>query len=242
LVRPITEKFLEPNYLAALEWGEGWIFTRIIRRRIVQAKPYRLVDSAGNDVDIPPSSAQPELRFRDRRNPENDILYLDTTTDSGWPWILHGSIGIRPSQVSMYLRMPEGQIIPGRFPEIDPIRPSSGDEFGYIDYSKSPYEEPTDFVEIIIPPGQHLGAEYYNHDTVRSHQPVMNLLFALYHFQVLKPDKHPKLISAIATRAVPAAFLTVGFGDKPLDMGSTLQKDWDIKPISLDEAAALGGR
>ena len=242
MVQPIVEKFLEPNFLAALEFGEGWIFTRIIRRRTCQAKPYRLVDSAGVDVDIAKSSHQAELRFRDRRNPENDILYLDTSTNSGYPWILHGAIGIRPSQISCYLRFPEGQNMPSKFPEIDPIRPSSGDEFGYIDSTKSPYEAPTDFVEIVIPPGQHLGAEYFNHDSVRAHQPVLNLLFALYHFQVLKPATHPKLISAIATRAVPATFLTVGWGDRPLDMGSTLQKDWDIKPISLDEAAALGGR
>ena len=239
VLKKIVEKFLEPNFLAAWEFGEGWIFTRIIRRRICQAKPYRLVDSAGADVDIPASSHQAELRFRDRRNPENDILYLDTSTNMGYPIILHGAIGIRPSQISMYLRFPEGQSIPGKYLAIDPIRPSSGDEFGYIDYTKSPYEAPTDWVEIIIPPGQHLGAEYYNHDSTRAHQPVLNLLFALYHFQVLKPPTHPDLISAIARRAVPAAFLTVGFGDRPLEMGDTLMKDWDIKPMSLNEAAKL---
>lgn len=239
---PITEKFLQPNYLMALEFRQGFVFGRVVRRRICQYKPYALVDSAGNVIDISADSHQAELRFRDPRNPDKDILYLDVTTNSGYPWILHGSIGIKPQYIYMYPRFPEGKDIPGKFPNVDPIQPSAGDLLGYVNELKSPYEEPTDYVEYVIPPLQHLAAEYYNQDEARSHQPVMNLLFAVYWFQALSSARHPDLIAKIANRQVPAAFLTVGFGDFPFELGDTVARDWRATPISLDEAAALGGR
>jgi len=140
----------------------------------------------------------------------------------------------------MYPRFPEGKEIPGKFPNVDPIRPSTGDLLGYVDSLVSPYESPTDFIEYVIPPLIRLGAEYYNKDLKRSHQPVMNLLFALYWFQAFTKEKHPKLISSIAARTVPAAFFTVGWGDVPLPLGDTLKKEWNVEPMSLDEALALG--
>lgn len=235
-VKPIIEKFLLPNYLCALEFKEGWVFARVVRRRICQYKPWPLIDSAGNAVDIAASSHQSELRFRDPRNPSNDILYLDTTTNSGYPWIMHGSFGIAPKYVYMYVRFPEGGDIPGKFPNIDPIKPASGDNVGYINGEVSPYEQPTDFVEIVIPPTKRVAAEYYNKDGERSHRPVLNILFAVYWLQILDPDVHGELIRKIAARQVPAAFLTVGFGDTPVEIGGTIQSDWRAKPLSLDEA------
>jgi len=64
-IKPIREKILEPNFLFAMEWREGFLFGRVVRRRICQYKPWRLVDSAGNNVDISASSHQSELWFRD---------------------------------------------------------------------------------------------------------------------------------------------------------------------------------
>lgn len=240
-VIPIIEKFLQPNYLLALEFAEGFVFGRVVRRRICQYKPYPLVDATGSPVTISPGAYQPELTLRDPRNPANEILYLDSTTNSGYPWILHGSIGIKPAYVYMYPRFPSGKTIPGKFPNLDPIRPPSGDNFGYVSSSESPYEEPTDFVEYVVPPLQRIGFEFYNKDLNKAHQPVLNILFAVYWFQALKPDTHSKLIGRIASRDVPAAFITVGFGDRPIELGAILTKDWDVKPMSLDEAVSLGG-
>jgi hypothetical protein len=240
-VKPIQERFLYPNYLFAMEFREGWIFGRVVRRRICQYKPYRVVDSTGAVVDIAASSAQAELRLRDPRNPDVDVLFLDTSTNSGYPWFLHGSIGIKPEYILAYLRYPEGKEIPGKFPEVDPIKPSSGDFLGYINSTKSPYDSPTDYVELVITPHRHIGVEYYNIDPNRAHQPVLNLYFALYWFQPLNPKTHARLISRIAARDVPAAFFTVGFSDLPEDLGDTLKVDWKVEPMSLDSALALAG-
>jgi len=238
-VKPITEKILEKNYLFAIEFAEGFLFGRTVRRRICQYKPYPVIDASGNTVDIDASDHQEELRFRDPRNPANDILYLSTTTNSGYPWFFHGAIGIKPQQIRMYLRFPEGREIPGKFPNIDPIRPGSGDAVGYINELNSPYDEPTDYAEIVIPPLTTIGAEYYNTDSERAHQPVLNLYFALYWVQLFDPEKHPKIVGKIARREVPAAFLTVGFGDVPIELGDRLKEDWKAKPIKLEEACEL---
>jgi len=235
---PIREKFLENNYLFALLFREGLVFGRTVKRRICVYKPWALIDSAGNAVDIAASSHAGEYRFRDPRNTNVDILYLDTATSAGYPWILHGAFGIRPPKVRMYLRIPEGKEIPGKFPSLDPIKPASGDSVGYIDSELSPYEEPTDYSEIIIPPKVHIAAEYYNTDDTRAHQPVLNIMFAVYWFQPLSVEKHRRLIGAIARREVPAAFLTVGVGDYPLELGG-LRTEWEVEPLSIDEAAEL---
>lgn len=238
-ISPFIEKILESNYLFALQFREGFVFGRTVRRRICQYKPWPLIESDGTAVEIAASSTKAELRFRDPRNPKNEILYLDTSTNSGYPWFLHGSIGIKPQYINMYPRFPEGKDIPGKFPNVDPIKPASGDDLGYVNSLNSPYEEPTDYIEYVIPPGLHLGAEYYNKDTARTHRPVLNLLFALYWVQTFTKEKHANLIRRIAAREVPAAFLTVGFGDFPQELGDKLKEDWKVEPMSLDEA--LGG-
>lgn len=241
-IRPIREKFLLPNYLGALEFKEGFVFFRVVRRMICRYKPYPVIDENGNSIDVQPLSYETEHRFRDPRNTENSILYLESTTSpDGYPWFLHGAIGIKPQYIYMYLRIPEGREIPGRFPNLDPIRPSAGDNFGYINSEFSPYGEPTDFVELVIPPRVHVSAEYYNKDPDRSHQPVLDLFFCVYRIQIFKPDndKHKKIIADIAQRRVPAAFLMTGGAETPLEMGTTLMKDWDVRPISLDEASEL---
>ena len=239
---PIQKKFLQRNYLFAMQWREGFVFGRVINRRITQYKPYSLIDSNGATVDIAASSTQAELRFRDPRNVANAILYLPQSTSVGFPWFYHGAFGVKPQYISMYLRFPEGDVIPGKFPSVDPIRPAAGDRISDINEMVSPYEQPTDYHEIIIPPLTHISAEYYNQDDARNHNPVLNILFCLYWAQIFKPGQHDSLISNIALRKVPATYFTVGFGDHPHDMGPQMIKDWDINPMTLDEASVLGGR
>jgi len=240
---PIVEKFLLPNHLLALEFDEGWIFGRVVRRRIMHYKPYKLINAAGTVVDIATVATQAELWLRDPRNKDVDIIYLDATVDKGFPWILHGAIGWKPHQILVYPRIPEGSNIPGKFPGIDPIQPSAGNVTGYYSGVESPYDKPTDFMEYVIPPKTHIGHEWYNKDT-RTQNIVANILFALYHFQALIPLRvgvgpNNRVIRDIALRHVPATFLTVGFTSQPLPMGTTLIEDWKVSPITLDEAAAL---
>ena len=93
----------------------------------------------------------------------------------------------------------------------------------------------------MVPPLLDVGFEFYNTDS-RAHQPVLNLLFAVYWFKLLDPDvpADARLIGKIARREVPAAFFTIGFADRPIELGGTLTEDWKAKPLSLDEASELG--
>lgn len=232
-VQPIVNRFLYPNYLLALQVREGFYFGRVIRRRICNYKPLELIDSDGTDVDIALSTYQSELRFRDPRDPTNDVLYLDAETNSGLAWLFHGAFGIAPSWIRMYLRYPEGDIIPGKFPNLNPTRANQGDNFSYLNGTQSPYDQPTDFMEIVIPPKVHLGAEYYNCDPDRAHQPVINALFALYWIEWFKPTRDRDLISGIASRSLPSAYLTAGFGDEAYN---TSPDEWGVEPMTLDEA------
>ena len=238
-IKPIAEKILEKNYLFALELSEGFLFGRTVRRRICQWKPYNLVNSAGDAVDIGAETHQSELWFRDPRNPSNDILYLDTGVSRGGPWFFHGAIGIKPQQIRMYLKFPEGKDMPGKFPAVDPIRPGQGDPLGYVNSLNSPFDNPTDHVEIVITPRLHLGAEYYNIDEERAYQPILNLYFALYWVQFFTIERDSTKIRRIANREIPAAFLTVGFGDVPVELGSKLMEEWNVEPLSLKEACSL---
>jgi len=240
---PIVQKFLQNNHLFALESAEGWLFGRVVRRRICNYKPYSLIDSNGNTVDVGAASHQAELWLRDPRNTKVDILYLDETTNKGFPWFLHGAIGWKPHQILVYPRIPEGANIPGKFPSIDPIQPSSGDLAAYYSGIESPYDEPTDFMEYIIPPKMHIGHEFYNKDD-RAHNPVANILFALYHVQLFTPTipgtgPHNRIIRDIALRHIPAAFFTIGFTSEPYSLGVTVIEDWNAVPISLDQAITL---
>ena len=240
---PIEKKFLQNNYLFALEFREGFVFGRTLRHRITQYKPWPLLDSDEVPIDIPASSHQAEVRFRDRpRGSENDILYLESTTKAGLPWFLHGAFGLKPQYINMYLRFPEGDIIPGKFPNLSPIRPTSGDDISPLRSQVSPYEVPTDYAEVVIPPLEHIAAEYYNKDPYRNHTPVVNILFCLYWAQMFRADAHPSIIANIASRRYPASFLTVGFGDHPHPIGDDIIADWCVEPLTLDEAISLGGR
>jgi len=239
---PIEKKFLQNNLLFALEFREGFIFGRTIRRRICQWKPWPLIDANAAAIDIDANSHQAEIRFRDPRNPSNDISYLDATTNAGLPWFYHGAFGIKPQQINMYLRFPEGDIIPGKFPNIDPIRPSSGDDISALKSQVSPYEVPTDYHEVVLPPVTRIAAEYFNKDADRNFQPVLNILFCLYWVQIFRPETSPEMISSIALRRYPSTFLTVGVGDQPQPIGDQTEADWGIVPMTLDEAVALGGK
>jgi len=244
---PIRKKYLSTNHRFALQFREGFVFGRVIKRRPCQYNPWPLTDNDGDAVDLAPGGAQGEVWFRDTRNSQTDILYLDSTTKAGFPWILHGAFGIWPSNINMYLRFPEGDNIPGKFPNVDPVRPGQGDNLGFVNYENSPIEVPTDHVECVIPPLEHIGAEFYNKETtpapvgIRNTRPVVNIEFALYFLQIFRPETQPDIIADIANGRKLAHFLTVGFGDQCHSYGDQLEADWRVEPMGLDEACALGG-
>lgn len=227
-ITPITSKFLDTGYFFGLEFAEGWIFGQVMRHENLFYRPYEAINSAGSTIDIAADSSQSELRFYDPRNTDVDLLFLDTQTDRGFPWFLHGAIGIKPQYIRAYLRYPETKGIPGKFPKGGPIRPQSGEDLGYIDSINSPYTVPSDQVEIVIVPNVHLGVEYYNIDKNRAHRPVLNLQFRLYWF---KPILDENTIIQFIRGKIPWRPLTVGFENRV----PFIYTDWRVQPLPNDE-------
>jgi len=240
-VTPIRNLLLKPDMNFSLGFHEGFVFGRVVKRRICEYNPLRMIDSDGAGIDLAALSAQSSQWIVDPRNQQHDVLYLDKTTGGGWPWFFHGAIGIWPPQVHAYLKFPENGDIPGKFPNVEIIRPALGDRLGYLSSLNSPKDNPTDHVEVVIPPLQHLGIELYNHDAVDAHQPVLGLCFALYFCQIFKPETHGDIIADMANGRRPCKFLCVGFGDNAFVWDTQYGEDWRVKPMTLAQAEA-GGR
>lgn len=247
-IKPITEKFLERNHLFALAFREGWIFGRVLLSEKKYFKPYALINSAGTAQDIGPAAGISELRIYDPRNRDTRLLYLDdhTTADTksvagpnfkgGLPTVLHGAIGLKPAHIRAYVRYPWGKLHFGEFEGLNPISGTSANQYlGFLDGMYSPYEMPTDWLEMWIPPKTDISLEFYNQDS-KTHQPVLNLMFNQYHFQPLSVnnDIHRRIIKLIAARQIPAAFAQCGpsRGLKTYDYADW----WKVQPISIDEA------
>lgn len=250
-MKPITEKFLERNHLFALAFREGWIFGRVLLAEKKYFWPYPMINSAGTAQDISGPAALTELRIYDPRNRDTRLLYLDdkTTPDTkavagpgfkgGLPTVLHGAIGVKPAFMRMYIRYPWGKMHFGEFEGLNPISgPASTDTLGFVNGELSPFDEPTDWLELWIPPKMDIGVEFYNPD-VKDHQPSLSFWFNQYHFQPLSVNdpNHRRIIRLIATRQIPAAFGQCGpsRGLKTYDYAS----EWKVQPISLDEAVGV---
>jgi hypothetical protein len=244
---PMNQRFLRPNDLFMLSFRQGFVFGRVLFAEKMHFKPYKLINAAGTAQEISANTANAELRFRDPRNNAVDLLYIDDETDAmafNLPWIMHGSIGIRPRNNSMrlHIKYPEAKSQFGKFPDADPIQEtSSGNFLGYVSGEDSPYETPSDWLQIWIPPKIHIGHEWYNDDTT-SHQPVLNLLFSTYWFQVFRPNGPPEeqdMIQKMANRRVPCAIGQCGPTQNLLQF--TYGSAWGVEPIPLYQATQLGG-
>jgi hypothetical protein len=238
---PIEEKFLRPNYYFAAQFSEGWMFGRVITRDFCRYKPYKLINAAGTATTIATVTHQSEILLKDPRNTDNDLLYLDTYTSSdGYPWFYHFAIGIKPVGIRAWVRYPETQDIPGKFPVLDPISPSNDEDLGYFTWDDSPYEAPTEFTEMVLMPKTRIGLEYYN-TTGETQRPVLSIVTMVYKFEVLDKVTHPQLISQIANGQRPAAFFRVGYGVRPIAMEQGMINAWRVELMTLDQAQALGG-
>jgi len=237
---PIKHKFLRPNYYFGLMFNEGWVFGRVINRRFCRYKPYKLINEAGTAQSIATGTAQSELLLKDPRNTDNDLLYLgDYKSDDGFPWFYHVGIGIKPSGVRCWMRYPETTEVPGKFPQLDPIKPDSNENLGYFTMDDSPFEEPTEFTEFVLMPKTRVGFQYYNNEsyTVR---PVLNIEVMLYKVEILNRTTHANIISQIASGTRPAALFRIGYGNKPIGMEQAFKNDWKAELLTLSEAQQLG--
>jgi len=224
-------KFLENNNLLALEFSEGFIFSRVLNKKNVSIHNFIM-----SSVPALGSNTPAELKIKNK-----DSLYLSQLTP---PKIIHCGIGIKPYPVRLYTRYPEGSSPMGKPENLNPV--TVGDDYGYIDESISSYEKPTDANELFIVPQTHLTFEAYNPDD-QAYTPLLNIPAMEYKLQLFNPyPKTPvpyyrKIISKMAERSIPTAFAPVGEQNRLMDF-SPLKEKWNVKPISIQEGVELWRR
>lgn len=223
-LRPIVEDFLRPNQLVVLRWHRGVTFHRVELAESVPFWPWFAIDGTGTAVTVSADSGQAELSFLDPRNTARDILYLKSQTDASVPayeakgglaWLLHGALGIYPKSrhFRAYVKYPKGGHLFGQPPEAGAIQPTQSGNFFGIDGIMSPYENPSNYRPIWIPPMTEITAEFYNDHPTETWRPVINLMFQLLHMENLNPvgmDYEAELCKKMAQGKVAFTFAPMG--------------------------------
>lgn len=259
-IQPIYRKFLQPNYLFALRFDEGYLFGRVLDRELLTWDPYDQLGMvqpnsniqnfptsqypAGTNAISPQNGSMTDTVLAANQSLVNlhDILFVPV----GKSVLLHGAIGIKPNYVFCYARYPLASSYFGRWPAVQPPQPANNDQFARFSGYDSPYEEPTDVVELMIPPGIDTSYQFTIQGKYPPVQPLLKLRFAYYNVQVFNPSGQPyeqNLIGAIARRSAPAAYFTCGPAQYPIGFAQTNQANNfpGVSPIPLTTALTLGG-
>lgn len=235
-MKPIKDVFLRPNNLLALEFREGWIFTRVVDFYQFQYRPFSGIGTISSD------SYTNESRLNHTSGNTNyDVLYIERYEI---PKVMHVGIGIFPEFIKMYVKYPEGTEAMYKPPTLPSPDIPNGSSYGMVTGKESPYDEPTDATELFIPPQTHVGFQFYNpdEDTV---EPILNIIGRVYKLEVFRPyapekrEYYHDIIRKMAKRIIPCAFGICGNPENPLQFDPRFESAWKVKPISLDEAQTL---
>ncbi len=225
----ITEKFLNHRDLFGIEWQGGVTFHEVLGWESAKYKPYKNLEDIESGTDLGGRFTRLEDDAGD------DILYVEKGDTHS---VIHAGIGHRPAVLRRYTFYPENQSKTGKFPNLQ--APSPGDEYGYVDGEDSPYEEPTDAQELMMPPGVRASFDFHNpgNDT---HYPVLNIKARVYNVRVLDPQSSEDInqIKRIASPGSPAPIFPVGTTRAKAEF--TMDRQWSATPISISQARDLGG-
>jgi hypothetical protein len=220
-VTKIREKFMDEGSLFGLRFRQGYIFLEVTGWEQVKYEPF-------NNIGAVDSQSPTGFDRLDDSNGD-DILFVEKGQEN----VIHAGIGMSPGYIRRYTNYPEGQNRLRTMPNLG--IPTAGDNYGYIDGTDSPYENPTDAEELMIPPGVHLDFNFYNPDS-RQREPVLDILTRVYDVRVLNPDnsKDSNMISRIVSPGSPMPVHPVGStrNQKRYD----LMDSWGVRPISREEA------
>lgn len=227
---PIQQKFLERNQLFGLEYREGMVFLSIRGYEDTQFREFNELE----DIESNTSLDNGFQRLDDANG--DDVLYVDKSEDPNI--VLHAGIGQRPSFIRRFTRYPENE---GKLRDIPNLEiPSSSDTYAFVDGRMSPYSNPTDAEELVIPPGQHLSFDFFNPDADNDHEPVLNVVMRKYLVEPLSPSGTNDEKEAIRR------IVRVGSNIPTYPVGGLLSQDtynmrdeWGVDPVTVRKARNL---
>lgn len=228
---PIEEKFLDRNQTFGLEYREGLVFASIRGIEDTVFKPFEQLE----DVEASTSLDGGFQRLSDANG--DDVLFVDPDQSNDRYTVLHASVGIHPAQIRMFTRYPEGEAKLHAVPNLE--IPTVSDNYAYVDGRMSPYRQPSEASELVIPPGQHISFNFYNPGN-DAHFPTLNIVMRKYSIEPLDPngnDNVKREISSAARVGSNRPIYPVGGFDTQVKFN--LQSEWGIDPISIDEAREL---
>lgn len=220
-VEDIKDKFMDEGSLFGLRFRDGYVFLEVTGWEQIKYEPYNQVGTVASQ------SATGFDRLNDPNG--NGILYIE----KGEEKVIHTALGMEPAFIRRYTNYPEGENRLRVLPNLG--SPTSGDDYGYVDGVDSPYDEPTDAEELMIPPGVHLDFNFYNPDT-REREPILNIVMRVYDIRVLDPQNNEdrNQIQRVVSAGSPMPIHPVG-STRNQDRFQ-LQDEWSVNPISRDKA------
>lgn len=227
MAKSITEKFLDQRDLFGIEWDTGYTFHEVTGWERVEYQPFEQLE----DLDSGSNLSGRWSRLEDGAG--DDVFHVPKDDKDK---VLHAGIGHRPASIRRYAFYPEDQSRVGKFPNLS--APSPPDDYGYVDGEDSPYENPTDAQEFILPPGVRASFDFHN-PTNLDHQPVLNILGRVYTVRVLDPEREEDAnqIKRIASIGSPMPLYSIGTTRAKAEFD--LNNEWDVDTLGLQEARNL---
>lgn len=222
---PIDDKFLERGDLFGLKYSEGLVFFAVEDYSQPRFQPYEQLGQ------MDPESALDSSFVRLEDDLGDDVLYLEK--DSSSYKVMHTSIGQKPHFVRRYTRYPEAGPKTDSFPNLQV--PSVGDNTGYVDGDESPYGNPTDSQELMVPPGIHLSFNFYNPHPSKTASATLDIKTRIYKVRVLNPngsqDEKTAIRSIIRPGSAPPIH-PVGTIDSQENFN--MRSEWPVDPVSRE--------
>jgi len=220
-VENITDKFLNEGSLFGLKFRQGYTFIEVTGWEQVKYEPFVGVGSIG------PKASSGFSRLNDPSG--DDVLHVG----KGNKQVIHAAIGCEPAFIRRYTNYPEGQNRLRTMPNLG--TPVSGDNYGYVDGTDSPYSDPTDAEELMVPPGTHLDFNFYNPDS-REREPVLSIMTRVYDIRVLDPSDSDDASSIARIVAAGSPMPIYPVGSTRNQKRYKLNDEWGVQTISREQA------
>lgn len=227
--KTIESKWLDRRDLFGLKFNNGYVFFEVEDFEDAKYRPHTGLG------DLSADSAYSEFkRLEDDRG--DDILYVP---DEDAFKVIHASVGHRPSFLRRFMNYNDAEIRMGDIPNLGP--PTSSDVYGYTDGGDSEYASPSATQEMWIPHNVHPTFNFYNPDD-REHAPKISIKMRKYAIRPLDPrqSQDSNAIRRIASPGSPMPLPSAGSLNSQVAYDSTLQNQWGVPAIGLDQARQEG--
>ena len=220
-VKTIEDLTLLENYFLALNFpGSGIVPFRVLAREQIVWDPY-VIEFSTTTSPFEADGWKDSSKIGHPTDTTVDNIFELTNSNH----LLQVFCGIRHSDVRAYLTYPEGKTRRN----LDVKSVSRKADFGYVDGSMSPYNDPKPISEIWIPKALDVGYSWYNRASVEQ-DVVVKWIINLYDVEILP---NVDMVEKILNRKVECRIATLGgvdsfrynvkgvFGMDPIPFGAS---------------------